>query len=162
MGCGRAENDGMMDESDEDYPLRTERIIEEPEEQVETVEDEGVSLDPQEEEMLVETKGAIVLDVEEGKGSEEVDSEPLEFTTEEVEPIQRNLRRLMDTPVYVPDAKDDEGMERYLAKKESLKDDSLDIVSLYCCVSLFVYPPLQFDLTYPPHIDKPPISLTLP
>ena len=118
-----------MDESDEDYPIRVERIIEEPE-QVEE-EDEGVSLDPQEEEMLVETKGAIALDVEEGEGSEEVDSEPLEFTTEDVEPIQRKLRRLMDTPLYVPDAKDDEGVERYLAKKESLKDHSLDIVSLF-------------------------------
>lgn len=107
------ENDVVpMDESDEDYPIRVERIIEEPE-QVEE-EDEGVSLDPQEEEMLVETKGAVTLDVEEGEGSEEVDSEPLEFSTEEVEPIQRKLRRLMDTPVYVPDAKDDEGVERYL------------------------------------------------
>jgi len=124
-----------MDESDEDYPIRVERIIEEPsEEQVEEEEDEGVSLDPDEEEMLVETKGAITLDVEEGEGSEEVDSEPLEFTTEEVEPIQRKLRRLMDTPVYVPNTKDDEGIERYLAKKESLKDDSLDIVSLCFCL----------------------------
>jgi len=122
-----------MDESNEDYPIRVERIIEEPEEQVEEKEDEGVSLDPEEEEMLV-AKGAVTLDVEEGEGSEEVDSEPLEFTTEEVEPIQRKLRRLMDTPVYVPNAKDDEGVERYLAKKESLKDDSLDIVSLYFCV----------------------------
>ena len=132
-----------MDESDEDYPIRVERIIEEPE-QVEE-EDEGVSLDPEEEEMLVETKGAITLDVEEGEGSEEVDSEPLEFTTEEVEPIQRKLRRLMDTPVFVPDAKDDEGMERYLAKKESLKDDSLDIVSFFVVVVhiLFCFPRLS-------------------
>ena len=144
-----------MDESDEDYPIRVERIIEEPEEQVE--EDEGVSLDPDEEEMLVETKGAVTLDVEEGEGSEEVDSEPLEFTTEEVEPIQRKLRRLMDTPVYVPNAKDNEGVERYLAKKKSLKDDSLDIVSLYFCVSLLVYPILQFDLTYPPHLQPLPL-----
>jgi len=153
-----------MDESDEDYPIRSERIIEEPEE------DEGVSLDPEEEEMLV-TKGAVTLDVEEGEGSEEVDSEPLEFTTEEVEPIQRKLRRLMDTPVFVPDTKDDEGMERYLAKKESLKDDSLDIVSLYFCVmgsyfpACFICQPFEFDA----HLSAPPptthsltISLTLP
>ena len=67
-----------------------------------------------------------------GEGSMEVDTEPLLFETKD---IRRRLRRL-DAPVIVSEENEDD-MERYLADKESLRDDTLAIVS--CAVLLVMF-----------------------
>ena len=60
----------------------------------------------------------------EGEGSEEVDTDPLIFNL----PLEQRLRRL-DAPVIVNE-KDEDDVERYLAEKESFRDENFAIVSV--------------------------------
>lgn len=74
------------------------------------IEERDIVIKPEEEEEM------------DGEGSMEVDHEPLLFETKD---IRRRLRRL-DAPVIVSEENEDD-MERYLADKESLRDDTLAI-----------------------------------
>lgn len=115
------------------------------------IEERDIVIKPEEEEEM------------DGEGSMEVDHEPLLFETKD---IRRRLRRL-DAPVIVSEENEDD-MERYLADKESLRDDTLAIVScavllvmFHIMFSVFVRKYLTKSLTSH-HIHLPLLSSLIP
>ena len=83
----------------------------------------------------------------EGEGSEEVDTDPLIFNL----PLEQRLRRL-DAPVIVNE-KDEDDVERYLAEKESFRDENFAIVSVVLCQCYILL--CVIDIYVDSHIHSP-------